>query len=51
VVYDDGEAIVFRAGSHPEASTISAADTGGKHRDREITNTGQRDHTLSKTKT
>jgi hypothetical protein len=51
VVYDDGAAIVFRSGARPEGSTISAADNGGKHRDREITNSGQRDRTITKTKT
>lgn len=51
VVYDDGDAIVFRAGARPEASRISAANHSGKDRDREITKTQPSDPTITKTKT
>ena len=39
VVYDDGDAIVFRAGARPEGPQVSAANNGGKDRDRKITKT------------
>ena len=51
VVYDDGQAIVFRTGARPEGSQVSAANSGGKDRDRKITNSGPRDRTITKTKT
>ncbi|MGA2590744.1 MAG: hypothetical protein ABSH32_12570, partial [Bryobacteraceae bacterium] len=51
VVYDDGQAIVFRTGTRPESSQVSAADSGGTERDRKITNSGPRDRTITKTKT
>jgi len=50
VVYDDGDAIVFRTG-RPEGSPVSAADRGGKDRDRKVTNTQPSDRTITKTKT
>ena len=51
VVYDDGDAIVFRTGSRPEGPEFSAAIRGGKDRDRKITNTQPSDRTITKTKT
>ena len=51
VVYDDGVAIVFRAGNRPDSSQVSAAIDGGKVRDRKITNSGPRDRTITQTKT
>ncbi|MGO4879704.1 MAG: hypothetical protein ACLP59_02645 [Bryobacteraceae bacterium] len=51
VVYDDGDAIVFRAGARPEGSQVSAANNGGKDRDRKITKTQPSDRTITKTKT
>ena len=50
VVYDDGDAIVFRTGPRPESTEFSAV-TGGKDRDRKITNTQPSDRTITKTKT
>jgi hypothetical protein len=52
VVYDDGEAIVFRSGPRPEGTQVSAAiQGGGKERDRKITRSAPRDPTITKTKT
>ncbi len=51
VVYDDGDAIIFRMGVHPEGPQVSAANNGGKDRDRKITNTQPSDRTITKTKT
>ena len=51
VVYDDGHAIVFRTGNRPESNQVSAANHGGKDRDRKITNTQPSDPTITKTKT
>jgi hypothetical protein len=51
VVYDDGDAIVFRTGVRPEGLPVSAANNGGKDRDRKITNTQPSDRTITKTKT
>jgi hypothetical protein len=51
VVYDDGDAIIFRTGVRPEGSQFSAANRGGKDRDRKITNTQPSDRTITKTKT
>jgi len=51
VVYDDGDAIIFRTGSRPEGPQVSAANRGGKDRDRKITNTQPSDRTITKTKT
>ncbi|HUO32835.1 MAG TPA: hypothetical protein VMU80_26715 [Bryobacteraceae bacterium] len=51
VVYDDGNAIVFRAGARPESPQVSAVNRGGKDRDREITKTQASDRTITKTKT
>jgi hypothetical protein len=52
VVYDDGDAIIFRAASRPEGLQVSAAsDGGGKERDRKITRSAARDRTITKTKT
>jgi len=50
VVYDDGDAIVFRTGARPENPVFSAA-SGGKDRDRKITKTQTSDRTITKTKT
>ena len=50
VVYDDGDAIVFRTGARPERPVFSVA-CGGKDRDREITKTQTSDRTITKTKT
>jgi hypothetical protein len=50
VVYDDGDAIVFRTGARPEGPPVSAAN-GGKDRDRKVTNTQPSDRTITKTKT
>ncbi len=51
VVYDDGHAIIFRAGARPEGQQVSAANHGGKDRDRKITNAQTSDRTITKTKT
>jgi hypothetical protein len=51
VVYDDGDAIVFRTGVRPGSPEFSAANRGGKDRDRKITNTQPSDRTITKTKT
>jgi hypothetical protein len=51
VVYDDGDAIVFRTGARPEGPQFSAASRGGKDRDRKVTNTQPSDRTITKTKT
>ena len=51
VVYDDGDAIVFRTGVRPEGPPVSAVNRGGKDRDRKITNTQPSDRTIAKTKT
>jgi hypothetical protein len=51
VVYDDGDAIIFRTASHPEGPQVSAANRGGKDRDRKVTNTQPSDRTITKTKT
>jgi hypothetical protein len=51
VVYDDGDAIVFRTGARAEGSQVSAVINGGKDRDRKITNTQTSDRTITKTKT
>ncbi len=51
VVYDDGDAIVFRTGVRPEGPQFSAAIGGGKDRDRKVTNTQPSDRTITKTKT
>jgi hypothetical protein len=51
VVYDDGDAIIFRAGAHAEGPEFSAVNDGGKDRDRKITNTQPSDRTITKTKT
>jgi hypothetical protein len=51
VVYDDGDAIVFRAGARPEGPQVSAVNRGGKDRDRKIANTQPSDRTITKTKT
>ncbi|HVN02779.1 MAG TPA: hypothetical protein VMT86_00100 [Bryobacteraceae bacterium] len=51
VVYDDGNAIVFRAGGRPESPQVSAVNRSGKDRDREITKTQLSDRTITKTKT
>jgi hypothetical protein len=51
VVYDDGDAIVFRTGARPEGPQFSAANRGGKDRDRKVTNTQPSDRTITKTKT
>jgi hypothetical protein len=50
VVYDDGDAIVFRAGHKADGPQVSANNESGKDRDREITNSG-RDRTITRTKT
>jgi hypothetical protein len=50
VVYDDGDAIVFRTGARPESPVFSAA-SGGKDRDRKVTKTQTSDRTITKTKT
>jgi len=51
VVYDDGDAIVFRTGARPEGPEFSAANRGGKDRDRKVTKTQPSDRTITKTKT
>jgi hypothetical protein len=51
VVYDDGDAIVFRTRARPEGPQFSAAIRGGKDRDRKVTNTQPSDRTITKTKT
>ncbi|HXM44046.1 MAG TPA: hypothetical protein VN924_22615 [Bryobacteraceae bacterium] len=51
VVYDDGDAIIFRTVARPEGPQFSAANRGGKDRDRKITNTQPSDRTITKTKT
>jgi hypothetical protein len=51
VVYDDGDAIVFRTGARAEGPQFSAANRGAKDRDRKITNTKPSDRTITKTKT
>jgi len=51
VVYDDGDAIVFRTGGRPEVPQFSAAKCGGKDRDRKIATTRTGDRTIAKTKT
>ena len=51
VVYDDGDAIVFRTGVRPDVPQVSADIRGGKDRDRKITNTQPSDRTITKTKT
>jgi hypothetical protein len=51
VVYDDGDAIIFRTGARPEGPQVSAAIRDGKDRDRKITNTQTSDRTITKTKT
>jgi len=51
VVYDDGDAIIFRTAARPERPPVSAANHGGKDRDREITNPQPSDRTITKTKT
>ncbi|HTQ57038.1 MAG TPA: hypothetical protein VMI94_21365 [Bryobacteraceae bacterium] len=51
VVYDDGHAIIFRSGSRPEEAQVSAANNGGKDRDRKITSNQPSDRTITKTKT
>jgi hypothetical protein len=51
VVYDDGDAIVFRAGARAEGPQVSAANRGGKDRDRKTANTQPSDRTITKTKT
>jgi len=51
VVYDDGNAIVFRTGSRPEAAQVSATNHGGKDRDCKVTNTPTSDRLITKTKT
>ncbi|HUE01556.1 MAG TPA: hypothetical protein VMR62_18430 [Bryobacteraceae bacterium] len=51
VVYDDGDAIVFRTAARTGGSPVSAADLGGKDRDREITSKQPSDRTITKTKT
>ena len=51
VVYDDGDAIIFRTGARPEGPQFSAANRDGKDRDRKITNTQTSDRTITKTKT
>jgi len=51
VVYDDGDAIVFRAGARSEGPLFSAANSGGKDRDRKITKIQPGDRTITKTKT
>jgi hypothetical protein len=51
VVYDDGDAIVFRTGARSESPQVSAANRGGKDRDRKVTNTQPSDRTITKTKT
>jgi hypothetical protein len=51
VVYDDGDAIIFRTGVRPEGPSVSAANGGGKDRDRKVTNTQPSDRTITKTKT
>jgi len=50
VVYDDGDAIVFRTGARPESTVFSAA-SGGKDRDRKIAKPQPSDRTITKTKT
>lgn len=51
VVYDDGDAIVFRTAARTGGSPVSAAVRGGKDRDREITSKQPSDRTITKTKT
>ncbi len=51
VVYDDGDAIIFRTGVRSEGPQVSAANRGGKDRDRKVTNTQPSDRTITKTKT
>ncbi len=51
VVYDDGDAIVFRSATRPEVPQVSAVNRGGKDRGREITKTQPSDRTITKTKT
>ncbi|HLY20192.1 MAG TPA: hypothetical protein VKR61_23350 [Bryobacteraceae bacterium] len=51
VVYDDGDAIVFRTGAPPDGPQVSADNHGGKERDRKITNAQTSDRTITKTKT
>jgi hypothetical protein len=51
VVYDDGNAIIFRTGVRAEGPQFSAAIGGGKDRDRKVTNTQPSDRTITKTKT
>ena len=51
IVYDDGDAIVFRTAVRPDASQVSAANSDGKDRDRKITNAQPSDLTITKTKT
>jgi len=51
VVYDDGDAIIFRTSARPEDHQFSAAIRGGKDRDRKITNAQPSDRTITKTKT
>ncbi|MGA2737048.1 MAG: hypothetical protein ABSG65_06300 [Bryobacteraceae bacterium] len=51
VVYDDGDAIIFRTGARPEGPQFSAVNRGGKDRDRKVTNTQPSDRTITKTKT
>ena len=51
VVYDDGDAIAFRAAARPDGPQVSAANTGGKARDRKITKTQPSDPGITQTKT
>lgn len=51
VVYDDGDAIVFRTGNRADVPQVSAVNRGGKDRDRKVTNTQTSDRTITKTKT
>jgi len=51
VVYDDGDAIIFRTAARPEGPQFSAANHGGNDRDRKIAKTQTSDHTIAKTQT
>ena len=51
VVYDDGIAIVFRAGARPESPAFSAAARDGKNSDRKGTSAEPNNPAVAKTKT